>query len=324
MNFQSPAGLHSSHLTISYSPQESLAESERLHLNWFYRHSGWQISFAYNGADFYDLFGPTKTSRKGNALGLTYTKTLIYDAPRNMNLKFSLKGFNNLEVLPDFQNVLASFDKFLVGSISLNYDRKEASLGAVDYEKGISYQLVTSHTYVSDRWFPRAYANLHLGFPLPLNHSSVWLRSSAGYADGDRFEPFANFYFGGFGNNYVDHQTVKRYRSNSSFPGLEINEVAGNNYFKTLLEWSLPPIRFRSLGSPSLYATWLRVAFFTSGLYTNFDNAEFESKIGNVGVQLDLRLSMLSRLSITVSAGYARAFEKGFRPADEFMVSVKL
>ena len=86
----------------------------------------------------------------------------------------------------------------------------------------------------------------------------------------------------------------------------------------------MPPIRFRSLGSPSLYATWLRVAFFGSGLYTNFDDAAFESKIANVGTQIDLRLNMLSRLSITVSAGYARAFEKGFRPAEEFMVSVKL
>ncbi len=324
INFQSPANLHGTNFTVSYTPDKLLAEKERLHLNWNYRFSSWEINFNYNGADFYDLFGPTKTSRKGNSLGLTYTKTLVYDTPRKINLKFSLNGFNNLEVLPDFQNVLASFDKFLVGSISLNYDRKEASLGAVDYEKGISFQLVTSHTYVSDKWFPRVFGNLHLGFPLPLNHSSIWLRSSAGYADGDRFEPFANFYFGGFGNNYVDHQKVKRYRSNLSFPGLEINEIDGNNYFKTLLEWSLPPMRFRSLGSPSLYASWLRLAFFTSGLYTNFDNAAYESKVANVGTQLDLRLNMLSRLPITVSIGYARAFEKGYRPAEEFMVSVKL
>ena len=324
MNFQSPANLHNTYFTVSYSPQQSLAENERLHLNWFYRHSGWEISFDYNGADFYDLFGPTKTSRKGNSLGLTYTKTLIYDSPKHLNLKFDLKGFNNLEILPDFQNVSTSSDKFLIGSISLNYSRQVASLGAVDYEKGIGFQLVTSHTYVSDQWFPRVFANLHLGAPLPLNHSSIWLRTSAGYADGDKFEPFANFYFGSFGNNYVDHQSVKRYRSHLSFPGLELNEASGNNYFKTLLEWSLPPIRFRSLGSPSLYASWLRIAVFTTFLYTDFDNDEFKSRIGNVGAQLDLRLSMLSRLSLTVSAGYARAFEKGYRPADEFMVSVKL
>ena len=56
--------------------------------------------------------------------------------------------------------------------------------------------------------------------PLPLKHSSLWLRSSAGYVAGDdRDEPFANFYFGGFGNNWVDHREEKRYReSRTAFP----------------------------------------------------------------------------------------------------------
>ena len=31
--------------------------------------------------------------------------------------------------------------------------------------------------------------------------------------------------FGGFGNNYVDHGEVKRFRSYYSFPGLELNET---------------------------------------------------------------------------------------------------
>jgi len=282
------------------------------------------IGFNYNGADFYDLFGPTKTSRKGNSLQLSYSKNLIYDTPKKLDMKFSLTGFNNLEVLPDFQNVSTSVDKFLIGNISLDYSNKKASLGAVDYEKGLEFKIVTSHTYVSTTWFPRVYANLHLGVPLPINHSSIWLRTSAGYAGGDRDEPFANFFFGGFGNNYVDHQKVKRYRSQVSFPGLELNEAGGNNYVKALLEWSLPPIRFRSLGIPSLYASWLRIALFSTGLYTNFDRDDLESKIGNVGAQMDLRLNMLSHISITISAGYARAVEKSFRPADEFMVSVKL
>ncbi len=41
-----------------------------------------------------------------------------------------------------------------------------------------------------------------------------------------RTDPYANFYFGGFGNNYVDRRNVKRYREYDSFPGFEINEIS--------------------------------------------------------------------------------------------------
>jgi hypothetical protein len=324
LNFQSPEGLHSSDLTFSYSPQRALAKDERLHLNWHYEHGNWEFGFNHNGADFYDLFGPTKTSRKGEVLKIRYTRTLIYDTPKSMNLVFNLTGYDNLEVLPEYQNVSTSSERFATGRVSLNYSDREASLGAVDHEKGVTFQLVSINTLVSRSFFPKVYATLDLGLPLPINHSSVWLRSAAGYADGDRFEPFANFFFGGFGNNYVDYQSEKQYRNYYSFPGVELNEIAGTNFVKSMLEWSLPPIRFRHFGKPSFYATWARLAFFTSGVYTNFDSDTYDSQVANVGGQLDVRLIMLSHLNLTLSAGYARALEEGYRPADEFMISVKV
>ena len=39
--------------------------------------------------------------------------------------------------------------------------------------------------------------------------------------------PLANFYFGGFGNNYVDSRAVKRYRDYDRFPGFGIDEHRG-------------------------------------------------------------------------------------------------
>ena len=51
--------------------------------------------------------------------------------------------------------------------------------------------------------------NLDYGFQLPINHSSIWFRGAAGVGIGDRNNPFANFYFGGFGNNYIDYQAEK-------------------------------------------------------------------------------------------------------------------
>ncbi len=44
---------------------------------------------------------------------------------------------------------------------------------------------------------------------------------------GNRDNSLASFYFGGFGNNYVDDGEIKRYRDYDSFPGVEIDELAG-------------------------------------------------------------------------------------------------
>ena len=59
---------------------------ERVHIGFNFHHWEWKLRATYNRADFYDLFGPTKTSRKGYSLGLQYNKTLLYDEPKTLNL----------------------------------------------------------------------------------------------------------------------------------------------------------------------------------------------------------------------------------------------
>ena len=43
--------------------------------------------------------------------------------------------------------------------------------------------------------------------------------------------------------------------------------------FKTMLDWNLPPLRFASVGKPSLYAAWARTSLFASVLATNVDTS---------------------------------------------------
>ena len=87
--------------------------------------------------------------------------------------------------------------------------------------------------------------HLRSRFALPLGHSSLWFRHAAGFSPHDRNEPFANFFFGGFGNNYVDHGTRSATASRLAFPGAELNEIGGRNFVKSTIEWNLPPLRFR-------------------------------------------------------------------------------
>ena len=140
------------------------------------------------------------------------------------------------------------------------------SLGAVDDEKGIAGKLVFKGSRVNGEITPQLWGTFDYGIPLPIPHSSVWLRTAAGAADGSKNETVANFYFGGFGNNYVDDKSIKRYHEYYSMPGFGIDEISGLNFVKELVEWNVPPYVFESAGTPGLYLNWLRPSVFAAGL----------------------------------------------------------
>jgi hypothetical protein len=177
---------------------------------------------------------------------------------------------------------------------------------------------------VNGTLYPRVYGSLAAGTLLPIDHSSVWLRAAAGYSPGDRAQPFANFYFGGFGNNWVDHGEIRRYREYYAFPGAALNSVGGTNFGKLLLEWVLPPLRFRRFGGESAYCTWAQLVLFSGGIATNMDDASLGQTVGDAGAQLDFRLVFFSALESTLSFGYATAVEKHEKMMQEFMVSLKI
>ena len=315
---------HKFELTASYSPNEHLPSQERLHLAGQWTHGPWSLSVSHNGADFYDLFGPSRRSRKGNSLGLDYSRTLISDAPKSLDYTLSLAGYNNMEELPFFQDIPTTYDKFATLGLNLNYGNKRSSLGAVDYTKGIGWQFITSNTFVKDRTYAQAISNLDVGVPFIFRHSSVWLRTSAGGSTGDRTDPQAKLYFGGFRNNYVDFRSEKRYRKYYTFPGAPINSIGGTNYAKVLLELNLPPLRFSRFGTTSMYAERIRMALFASGLMTQVNDKNARRELGNVGAQLEFRFMLLSHYRMTFAVGYATAFEKSQDRTEEWMWSLKI
>jgi hypothetical protein len=323
-NFLDPLLYHDLDATFSWSPGPGLSGDERIHASLNYRFWQWKVSASLNRADFYDLFGPTKVSRKGYALGLQYTNTLLDDNPRTVDYVLSANAYGDLDRLPDFQNIAASFDRFLTAGAKLNYRYLRRSLGGVEAEQGIRLQLNSLDTYANRLDYLRANVNLDYGFLLPLDHSSVWFRASVGASSGDRDDPFANFYFGGFGNNWVDYQDVKRYRASYSFPGIGLNEAGGSTYGKITAEWVLPPLRFRRLGFFNLYCNWSQLSLFASGLSANPGRPEAEEDLLDAGAQLDFKLVVFSRLESTLSVGAAAAVARDRRRTGEFMVSLKI
>ena len=176
------------------------------------------------------------------------------------------------------------------------------------------------------RWrgFPWITGTWDAGTPLPIRNASLWLRTALGGSPGDPAQPFANFFFGGFGNNWVDWQDPKRYRQIESFPGIEINEVGGTDFAKATLETQLPPLRFSRLGHPAFYIPWVRLSVFGSGLVTDLERDADRRRLANAGAQADLRLQLLMQQPLTFSVGYARAFERQLRSREEWMVSLKI
>ncbi len=319
-----PLGLQNLNLTASYTPNRSLSPNERVHLSLNYSYWYWKFRATMNGADFYDLFGPTKVSRKGYSAGVTLKHSLIADEPRTMDYLISVDGYSGLEKLPDFQNISVGYDKFLIMNGGLNYRYYIRTLGAVDVEQGIGWTLRSSNILVRNKFYPLVHAGLDYGMMLPVDHSSVWLRGSAGYSPRDPNDPFANFYFGGFGNNWIDYQAVQRYREFYSFPGLGLNEAGGATFGKLLAELNLPPLRFRRAGILNAYCTWMHLTLFSAGLVTGLDDREPRTEYIDAGTQADFKFVLFSNLESTFSIGYAVAWRKAQRMEREFMISLKL
>jgi hypothetical protein len=334
MNFSDRVLLDALSITGAHSIDSDLPSNERTNVMIDYRHTvlkatpfrgTWSFSAAFNGADFYDLAGPTKRSRKGNRYSIGYERTLLSDGPKSSALSLNINHFSDVDVLPRYQNVPATIDSFSIFNGSWEYSNIRSSQGAVDGERGMRFLLGTSMTHVEGDLVPQFLTELDFGFSLPLKNSSVWLRNSVGGADGDIDDPFANFFFGGFGNNYLDRGSIKRYREFYSMPGFELNEIGGKNFAKTMLEWNLPPLRFERGGTPGFYFTWARPSIFVKHLTANFDDSAIRREVQSAGLQVDFRITILSRLNMTLSFGYARGFgDDLIEDNDEFMVSLKV
>mgnify|MGYP001821206367 FL=1 len=311
-------------MTLGYSPDSDLSSSERTHAQLTLSHNFLTAKLTYNDADFYDLFGPTKKSRKGYSASLLYDKPLLFLEPQLLNFKAGIALYGDLDTLPLFQNVPTTFDSLYSAQFGFTYSNLRSSLGSVDDEKGFSWELLANFDYADSSLIPSIIGRFDIGFPLPLAHSSVWLRSAAGAFAGPDDNPLANIYFGGFGNNWVDNGTAKRYRDVVSLPGFELNEIAARTFVKSTLEWNLPPIRFRRAGRPGFYGNWARPAIFASAVRAYPRNNEPQRTVYDVGGQIDFPIKVLHQWSMMFSLGYAVAFENGSVQDREAMLSLKI
>jgi hypothetical protein len=324
VNLSDPLQLNRASVSMSISPWSDLPDGERVHLRGDYERYDWKAHAAWNDADFYDLFGPTKVSRKGYNVTVGHSNTLLYDQPKRLTLTLQGVAAGHLDQLPQYQNVPVTIDRLYSGEAELAYTDVRSSLGHVDDEKGHLWSAVFHTDYVNASVFTRLFGHYDVGLALPADHSSVWVRTAGGFSPQRASEPFANFYFGGFGNNWVDHGEIKRYREYYAFPGAALSEIAGRNFVRSLVEWELPPVRFSRAGTPGFYLSVLRPSVFVGGLVTNLDRSAMRRTATTTGGQVDLRFTMLSALDMTLSMGAGVRVQHGAAARREAMVSLAL
>ncbi len=325
LNLSDDLMLSQAKFKISYSQNQLIPQKERLHLALNYDYWFWELNAGLNKTNFYDLFGPTKVSRAGYYLNLAYTYNLIVEKPVNSSIKFSAAYYGDLQKLPQYQNVNSGFSELSLFSVNYDYSKFQKSLGAIEDESGYKFSSNLETAYFNKEIAPVITASFEKAVLFPgLRNSSFWFRTSAGRVFSNTQSAFGQIYFGGFGNNYVDRLDVQRYRNIESFPGREINELAGKDFAKLGFEWNLPPVMFKEFGFLSAYVRYGRLSLFQSNLATDVSNNNFRTFHHNFGAQLDFELVFFSLLKSTLSVGYARAFNKYLIPANEFMISLKL
>ena len=323
LNFEDPLQFRQIKATISVSPYNHMKTLERFHVDLELKLLDWRFRYWHNDADFYDLFGPVERSRKGDAFIVNYKKAKIYDPPRQLDVFGTAAAYFGLRQLPNAQNVQSGFKTLVSTELGARYTNTTKSLGAVDHEKGIGWEVVADADYAKSDIYPRIHAGFDAGVPLPIHNSSVWIYSSAGIAGGKSQSPLGSFYFGSFRNNYVDDREVKRYRELESFPGFDIDGIDARTFAKAVGEWNLPPVRFAEVGTPSLFLSSARTALFAGILAA--DRASGGSQTyQTVGAQIDFNFTVALRLPMTFSIGAASGFRDGHYRRTELLASLKI
>lgn len=98
--------------------------------------------------------------------------------------------------------------------------------------------------------------------------------------------------------------------------------------FTNSLEWQRRVLGWvpyeRTTVTPVFYLNWLRTSVFASALWTDPERSTLRRRFGNVGVQADLRFSVLHGFDMVLSVGYAVGYRGTARAGDEWMVSLKI
>ncbi len=328
IDFYDPLSLASLNVFLGTSAWSNNDWKNKFHVSAELKWWNWRLKAAWNPTNFYDLFGPLRSSRKGYYAQLSYNRTYSLQAPFTWSYGWSVAHYGDLDALPLYQEISVDdgITSFQTASFYITGSKTYSSLGAIVAEEGYSWD-VSAYTYLADgKFFPSVNATWAQGTLLPFGrNNSGWLRATVGQSFGDSDSSLGNDYFGGFRNNYVDNGNINRFKTTNAMPGASIDQIQAHTYAKVLGDVSFCPIRFNNVGGIQCYPNFIQFNVFAADLMTDLWGCDhkYKSNYVSVGAQMNTQLVLFTHMRSTLSIGYARMFSNEFNRG-EFMISLKL
>jgi len=330
--FQDPMMISSLSVKVGISPWSHNDWENKFHLNAQWDLKFWHFSACWNNTDFYDLFGPVRTSHKGYALQAGYTYTSKMLPPLENRWGVSLSAYGMMDVIPLTQDIMVSDSiKSMQGLTAFASIRKtRRSLGGVKDEQGWELGTYNYMFLAGGKRYPTVTLTANGGVLLPvLRNTALWLRNTIGHNIANDGSVFSYTYFGGFQYNWVDcsmpYRTADLYNWNA-MPGARIDQLSAHTFLRSALQLDLQPIRFKNFGALSIYPTWLQFSPFGGMLLTGGNGNG--TQYFNYGIKVSIEVVLFNNLRTNWNLGYGRIHGYGSNPmlstGNEFMFSLKL
>jgi hypothetical protein len=277
----------------------------------------WSLEWKKDPDSFYDMLNQRRMNMPGKSAKIEMKKWWRYDLPATVEQWTYLlwgQGLNDVAEKGLQQKDLIS--------LGMRWQGKSwrKSIGSVDHERGYEWNLLASTSKGLDASDPSFVARADIavarsGF---WPHHTFRVQTAAGIAAGKELM-LGRFYFGGFGNRWLEDQASTGFRQLGNFPGLAYKSLPADRFVKFGIETLLPPIDVaKQFGFLGLHKAAVYV--FSQSLF--FHHQSWLCAF-NAGVQTDFSVRLFYLLESTFSFGYATAWT-GSKRDQEFMISLKL
>ena len=318
-----PLLIHDFTMEIGVSPFNETPSYPFFHLSLKYNFmQRFFLEYAYNGADFFDIFNSRKRSMIGSKIKVGNYYYWLYDKPHTIKQSTSLTFFRGVEFIND-NLVRVSQPDFAVLATNITSKNLRRTIGSSGYEHGnmISLTFTLYGTKFED---PQFLLNGYLEYDRYslwiANHNVLHLKLAGGYLLDNENVIQGRFYFGGFGNRTVDNGLIRQFRKVFRYPGIPIYSLMTSKFFKFMLENAFPPIRVSGWALGNQYINHFDFSIYSQTLLT-------ESEMGNywvdLGAQMDIKFKHWFNLESTLSVGIAKAWSDKMNDW-KWLISLKL
>ncbi len=197
--------------------------------------------------------GRPSAAAKATPRSSATTGSCINDEPRKLDLMLDFSYYDQIDTLPNAQNVSTNFTRLVTGEVRTHYTDVRRSLGAVDDEKGIDGALVYKGSRVSGEITPQFRGELDRRHSAALAEF-VDLAANRGRRRQRRPQQHRReFLFRRIRQQLRRRQVDQALsRLRFKFPGFGIDEISALSFVREMGEWNLPPCVFEIGGYTGL------------------------------------------------------------------------